>query len=179
MATVGFFSSDFDPKAQLDTFNAAKCEHIYYDQHELLLSVERGDVVVLHDMYCAGKTLTEVLEFLGELAETEADFVCKSAELDSRTSADVYRTLGAVLKLAKAEPKRPAKRAPRAAASDGATTGAPSTGRRGRATVSPEAVDHAIELYQSGTNVKDVCAEVGLSQGTLYKYLRERGISRK
>lgn len=177
MATVGFFNADFDSKAQLDTFNAAKCEHIYYDHDDLLLSVERGDVVVLHDMYCAGRTLTEVLEFLDELSETEADFVCASAGLDSRTSGDVYRTLAAVLKLAKAEPKRPAKRAPRSAS--GTAAGTSGSSRRGRATVSPETVDRAIELYQSGTNVKDVCAEVGLSQGTLYKYLRERNISRK
>lgn len=187
MANVGFFNTDFDPKTQLDAFNAAGCEHIYYDRDELMGNVHEGDVIVLHEMYCAGGTLAEALEFLAGLQETGVDFVCEGSELDSRTSEDVYRTLGAILKLAKNEggrAKRPGRRVSRARVDADATNAdgmgvAETVGRRGRAGVSSEVVDRAIELYQAGTSVKDICEQVGMSQGTLYKYLRERGISRK
>ncbi len=178
MANLGYFNANFDPKTQLDAFNAIKCEHIYYDEAELFEAVKPGDVVILHELYCAGSTLVDALGFLNKLGSADAEFICIGSGLDSRVSKEVYRTLDAIYKFAQSEPKATRRRT-RTAASGDSTASGDGSHRRGRASVDPSAVDHAIELYQSGASVKDVCQEVGLSQGTLYKYLRERGVSRK
>lgn len=177
MSNLGFFNAGFGPKAQLDAFNAVKCEHIFYDEKDLMSILAPGDVVVMCDLPCAGASLVDALAFLLGLEAAGADFVCVQPDLDSRRSKEVYRTLAALQKLALAEPKTARRRTRQAS---GASEGEGEGGhRRGRASVDAATVDRALELYQAGTSVKDVCQEVGLSQGTLYKYLRERGISRR
>lgn len=179
MATIGFFSEKSDPKAQLDAFNAVHCDRFEYDTTTLLQNVQAGDVVVFHEFFNAGGSMREALGVIEQLHERGADFVCNGSDLDSRTSPDVYRTIDAIYKLALAEPK-PAVRAARRRATveaDGSVA-APRASHRGRAGIAPEIVNAALERYQAGESVKSVCEAVGISQGTLYKYIRERGVSR-
>lgn len=172
MATIGFFSEKSDARDQLDAFNAVHCDRFEYDVDTLLAGVQPGDVVVFHEFYNAGPTLRDALGVIERLREKGAEFVCNGSNLDTRTSPAVYETIDAIYKLAQAEPKRATRR--RTASAEGEATG-----HRGRAGLAPETVDEALSRYQAGESVKSVCTAMGISQGTLYKYIRERGITRE
>lgn len=177
MSVIGFFSDKSDAKAQLDAFNAVHCDHFEYDVKSLLDTVQAGDVVVFHEFYNAGPSMRDALAVIESIHDRGADFVCNGSDLDSRTSPDVYRTIDAIYKLALEEPKPeavPRHRVERAAAGGRATAG----GRRGRASIDAAIIDEALERYKNGEPVKAVCEAAGISQGTLYKYVRARGIKR-
>lgn len=175
MATYGFFNDKADSEEQLDAFNAQHCDFIYYDVKKLLDAVGEGDVVVFNELYDASPSLLGALGLVRQIREKGAAFVCVGSDLDSRTSDDVYKTLDALYKLAEAEAAN-AKASARAASAPARK--APSGKRRGRGGIAPEVIDEALESYQAGESVKNVCAAYGISQGTLYKYIRERGVKR-
>lgn len=174
MATVGFFNATADPVAQLDAFNGQQCAFIYHDEASLYQNAQPGDVVVFHDLSGAGADLETALAFIHRLLEHELGFVFVEDGLDTRESEDLGNVLEAMYKLVQAQPKRRAR--PRAARSGDGTT--KSEGGRGRAPIAPEVIDEALTRYTNGDTVHSICEDLGLSQGTLYRYIRDRGVTR-
>lgn len=176
MAVVGYFNPRRDTIKQLEGFNAEQCSYIYHSEHDLLENASEGDVVVLDGLTSAGEDLEHALAFLHRVHERGLDFVCVEDALDSRSTQELYPLVEAMYKVAVQQARE------RRAGQGDATTvpvGAPRRGGRGRAAIAPETVDEALRRYEGGETVRVICEELGLSQGTLYRYARERGISRK
>lgn len=172
MATVGFFNSAADPVAQLDAFNGQQCEYIYHDEAGLFQNAQPGDVVVFDSLSAAGSDLEEALAFIHRLVEHELGFVFVNDGLDTRTSEGLGKVMEAMYKLVQSQPRH-RTRTRQARSSEGK-----SEGGRGRAPIAPEIVDQALARYAQGDTVHAICEELGLSQGTLYRYIRDRGVTR-
>lgn len=176
MSTVGYFNSAVDPVVQLDAFNSQKCDYIYHDEAGLFQNAQAGDVVVFHDLSDAGADLEAALGFIHRLNEHELGFVFVEDGLDTRSSGDLGSVMEAMYKLVQAQAKRSRPRTRTARTSDSAGRG--EGGGRGRAPIAPEVIDEALSRYAQGDTVHSICEELGLSQGTLYRYIRERGVTR-
>lgn len=176
MAVVGYFNPNRDTITQLDAFNQWQCSHIYHSERDLLENAAEGDVVILVDLSCAGRTLEESLAFLHRLHEHGLQFVCAGDDLDSRSSDDVMRVLEAIYKMVQVEARD--KRAAAKAEGDSDEPKPHRGGGRGRVPIDEATIDEALKRYESGDTVRVICEELGLSQGTLYRYARERGVSR-
>lgn len=172
MATVGYFDTSSDSVSQLDAFNDQQCAYIYHDEATLFDNAQEGDVVVVKDLSCAGKDLSAALGFAHRLAEHGLGFVSVGDGLDTRTSGELAAVLEAMYRLVLSQP-RTAER-PEAASKESASA----TGHR-RSSIAPEVIDEALERYQRGDTIKSICEELGLSQGTLYRYARQRGVTRE
>lgn len=173
MATVGYFNAAADPVAQLDAFNGQQCEYIYHDEASLFQNAQPGDVVVLQDLSVAGEDLEAALGFVHRLIAHDLGFFFVEDGLDSRSSEDLGSVIEAMYKLVQAQPKRRTRS--RAAKTDEAGK---SEGGRGRAPIAPEVIEQALNRYVQGDTVHSICEDLGLSQGTLYRYIRERGVTR-
>lgn len=173
MATVGFFNSQGDSIAQLDAFNNEQCEHIYHDERSLFEGTQEGDVVVFSDLSAAGDSLDEALALVHRLKDHGLGFVFVKDGLDTRSSQDLGNVMDAMYNLVKTERKRQVRSGAAAAPAAPAKRGG---GRRPR--ISPEVMDEALSRYAQGETVHSLCEEYGFSQGTIYRYIRERGITR-
>lgn len=172
MATVGFFNAQGDSIAQLDAFNNEQCEHIYHDERSLFEGTQPGDVVVFSDLSAAGEGLEDALALVHRLKEHELGFVFVKDGLDSRSSEDLGNVMDAMYNLVKTERKRQVH------TGAGSSEGSSRRGGGRRPRISPEVIDEALSRYAQGETVHSLCEEYGFSQGTIYRYIRERGITR-
>lgn len=174
MAIVGYFNPKRDSVSQLDAFNSQQCEYIYHDEETLFENTHGGDVVVVEALSCAGADLVSALGFVHRLAQHGIGFVSVGDQLDSRTSEDLPRVMEAMYQLTKNQPRQPSE----TSGTGSGTSTSIRHGGRGRVPVAPEVIDEALARYQRGDTVKAICEELGFSQGTLYRYIKQRGVTR-
>lgn len=174
MATVGFFDSQRDSLPQLDAFNSEHCAYIYHDESTLFDNAQEGDVVVVESLSCAGHDLAAALGFVHRLTQHGLGFVFVADGLDTRVSQDLPGVMEAMYQLVLNQ-GRGGSEGP----SDTPKAAPARHGGRGRAPIAPEVIDEALARYQRGDAIKDICGGLGLSQGTLYRYVRERGVTRQ
>lgn len=176
MATVGYFNSAVDPVVQLDAFNSQQCEYIYHDEASLFQGAQAGDVVVFHDLSSAGTDLDAALAFVHRLNEHQLGFVFVEDGLDTRSTEGLGGVMEAMYNLVQSQAKR--GRARTRTVKAGEPSGRTEASGRGRSPIAPEVIDQALARYVQGDTVHSICEELGLSQGTLYRYIRERGVKR-
>ncbi len=164
---------------QLDALRQAKCERVYTDTasgaktdrkglQEALDHLRAGDTLVVWRLDRLGRTLKQLIELINDLNGRNVGFWSLQENIDTTTTGGklVFHIFGALAEFERGiiqERTRAGLQAARA---------------RGRLGGRPRALDAkrtalARSLYESRQHsIADICSTLGISKGTLYKYLK-------
>ncbi len=164
---------------QLDALNKASCERTYTDTAsgsktdrkgllEALDHLRAGDVLVVWRLDRLGRTLKQLIELINDFKSKDIGFKSLQESIDTTTSGGklVFHIFGAL-----AEFEREVIR-------ERTNAGLTAARAQGRLGGRPKALDAkkaslAKSLYDSKVHsVHDICDTLGISRGTLYRYVK-------
>jgi DNA invertase Pin-like site-specific DNA recombinase len=181
-------ASDPDASIQLDMLKQAGCKQIFIDKADVIQRehpglettfsyMQEGDTLVVWRLDRLARSLLNLVEIVNHLAEQGLEFQSLQESIDT-TGSDgqlVFRTF-AILGSFQRDLNRERTQAGLAAAKARGRKGGRPKG------LSKKAQRKAIlaeKLYLDGElTIREMCEELSISRGTLYNYLRYRGVKR-
>ena len=174
------------PQLQIDALQSAGCQKIYQEiasgaksqrpQLEQMLSQLRsGDVLVVWKLDRLGRSLTHLVQLVNQLLEQDVGLQSLNDPIDT-TSAQGRLMFNIFASLAECERELIGERT---------QAGLKSARARGRSGGRPKGLSEqakltaaaAESLYQEGKlSVRQISRQLDISTGTLYSYLRSRGV---
>ena len=169
---------------QIDALNKAGCERIYQDiasgakaerkgLQDALDNLREGDVLVVWRLDRLGRTLKQLIELINNLNDRNIGFKSLTENIDTTTSGGklIFHIFGALAEFEREVIKERTNAGLQAARSRGRLGGRPKT----KALNDPKKRERLYSLYDSRQYpVKDICEMMGISRGTVYRYLGER-----
>src|SRR5215216_1916823 len=167
---------------QLDALTKAGCGKIYQETasgakadrpvlDEVLSYLRKGDTLVVWRLDRLGRSLKHLIEVVAGLAERGIGFKSLTEQIDTTTPGGklIFHVFGAL-----AEFERDLIRE-RTHAGLAAARARGRLGGRPKALTDPKQVELAQALYADGRHdVATICATLGISRATLYRYLKNR-----
>jgi DNA invertase Pin-like site-specific DNA recombinase len=169
---------------QIDALNKAGCERIYQDiasgakaerkgLQDALDNLREGDVLVVWRLDRLGRTLKQLIELINNLNDRNIGFKSLTENIDTTTSGGklIFHIFGALAEFEREVIKERTNAGLTAARARGRLGGRPKT----KALNDSKKRERLYSLYDSRQYpVKDICEMMGISRGTLYRYLGER-----
>ena len=155
-------------KIYTETASGAKAERPVLD--EVLSYVRKGDTLVVWRLDRLGRSLRHLIEVVAALAERGIGFKSLTEHIDTTTPGGklIFHVFGAL-----AEFERDLIRE-RTHAGLAAARARGRLGGRPRKLADPRQLELARTLYAGGeTDIDTICATLGISRATLYRYLKE------
>jgi DNA invertase Pin-like site-specific DNA recombinase len=167
---------------QIDALNKAGCERIYQDiasgakaerkgLQDALDNLREGDVLVVWRLDRLGRTLKQLIELINNLNDRHIGFKSLTENIDTTTSGGklIFHIFGALAEFEREVIKERTNAGLQAARARGRLGGRP------KAIDDPKKLALIYSLYDSKEHaVAEICKTVGISRGTLYRYLGER-----
>jgi DNA invertase Pin-like site-specific DNA recombinase len=171
-------TSDQNPALQLDALKAAGCERIFTDEgvsggamkrpalDKALATLKTGDVLVVWKLDRLGRSLSHLIQITKQLGERGIGFRSLSEAIDTTSASGrlLFHIVGA---LAEFE---------RALISERTRAGVASARQRGthlgrKPKLTPDQLDHARKLIDTGESPRHVAKSMGVSTATLYRFI--------
>lgn len=166
---------------QIDALNKYGVDRIFEEKQsgmktdrkqlsELLSLLRKDDTLVVYELKRLGRNTKQLLSLAEEFTERGINFVSLTEQIDTTTPMGrfVFTTWCALAQLERDIISENTKSGLAAARSRGRTGGRPSA--------APSKIETALKLYYSGDfSVQEIAELVGLSRGTIYKYLNSGG----
>ncbi|GAB1810929.1 recombinase family protein [Priestia megaterium] len=175
---------------QLKQLTEANVEKVYKDKatgtnvkrdglQELLATVKEGDTIVVTRIDRLARSTKDLLDMVNSLEAQGVGLIIlnvKGTTLDTNTPIGkmMVTMLGAI-----AQFEYDVNREKQLAGVELAKQRGVYKGKPAKYTDKNPKLTHAIEMYQAGKTVKEICAITGIGRNTLYVKLRERGITRE
>ncbi|MBA2679231.1 MAG: recombinase family protein [Ktedonobacteraceae bacterium] len=172
---------------QLDALVRAGCDskHIYTDTisgakterkglEDALDHLRVGDSLVVWRLDRLGRTLKQLIELINDLNTRGGGFRSLQESIDTTTSGGklVFHIFGALAEFEREVIRERTRAGLQAARARGRLGGRPKALR-------PKQIALACSLYDSREHsIQDICETLGVSRGTLYKYVRSTGAAR-
>ena len=170
---------------QIDALTKAGCERIYQEHASgknterpelarMLEALREGDTVVVYKLDRISRSVQDLESLAKRFAEMGVEFASLSEQIDTSTPMGkfFFHVMGAISELERdiiVERTMAGLAAARARGRVG-----------GRKPADQRKVKHALALYDSrAMSVSDICATIGISRPTLYKYLHARDEAKK
>ena len=180
-------TQDQDLALQLDALNDAGCQKIYQEKitgsrrerpqlNKLLEQLREGDVVVIWKLDRLARSLKDLVSLVNEIQEKSGALHSLNDQIDTTTPHGKF-TFHVFAALAEFE---------RDIISERTKAGLAAARARGRKGGRPKGLSQkaqhtaiiAEKLYQERElTVKEICEQLSISKGTLYNYLRYRGVN--
>ena len=174
------------PQLQIDALQSAGCQQIYQEVasgakaqrpqlEEMLAQLRSGDVLVVWKLDRLGRSLTHLVQLVNQLLEQDVGLQSLNDPIDT-TSAQGRLMFNIFASLAEFERELIGERT---------QAGLKSARARGRSGGRPKGLSEqakltaaaAESLYQEGKlSVRQISRQLDISTGTLYSYLRYRGV---
>ena len=174
------------PQLQIDALQSAGCQKIYQEMasgakaqrpqlEQMLAQLRSGDVLVVWKLDRLGRSLTHLVQLVNQLLEQDVGLQSLNDPIDT-TSAQGRLMFNIFASLAEFERELIGERT---------QAGLKSARARGRSGGRPKGLSEqakltaaaAESLYQEGKlSVRQISRQLDISTGTLYSYLRYRGV---
>ena len=165
---------------QLDALKQAGCEKTFTDKistlkaerkglQEALEFLRPGDVLVVWKLDRLGRTLRQLIELVASFNQKGIGFKSLKETIDTTTSTGklVFHIFAALAEFERDIIHERTRAGLDAARARGRTGGRPKA-------LNPKQAAQAKSLYESRKHsIKDICDTLGISRGTLYKYIPE------
>lgn len=172
---------------QIDALRKAGCEKIYQEKasgakterpelNNILQNIRKGDILIIWKLDRLGRSLKHLIEVVNELIGKGAGLKSLKDEFIDTTSAQGRLIFNIFASLAEFE--REIIRERTQAGLDAARARGRKGGRPKGLSKDAEKTAYAAEtLYKEGKlGVNEIAKNLGIAKGTLYSYLRHRGI---
>src|SRR6266516_6251582 len=166
---------------QLDALRTAGCDpaSIFTDKktgkdvdrqglHDALSHLRAGDTLVVWRLDRLGRTVKQLIELINDLNSREVGFRSLQENIDTTTSGGrlVFHILGSLAEFEREVIRERTRAGLQAARARGRLGGRPKA-------LNPKQVALARSLYDSREHsIQDICETLGVSRGTLYKYVQ-------
>ncbi len=171
---------------QLDALKLAGCEKTYTDTasgaktereglQDALDHLRTGDTLVVWRLDRLGRTLKQLIELINEFNSQGIGFKSLQENIDTTTSGGklIFHIFGALAEFERDMIRERTNAGLQAARARGRQGGRPKA-------LTPKQVALAQSLYDSREHpIQDICDTLGISKGTLYKYLNLTSYGRK
>ncbi len=165
---------------QLDALTKAGCEKIYKDTAsgsktereglgQALEHLRTGDTLVVWRLDRLGRTLKQLIELINDFNARPIVFKSLQENIDTTTSGGklVFHIFGALAEFERDIIRERTNAGLQAARARGRLGGRPKA-------LNPKQIALATSLYESQEHsIQDICTILGVSRGTLYKYVGE------
>src|SRR5215207_6107282 len=169
---------------QLDALKSAGCGKIYEETasgakadrpilDEVLSYLRKGDTLVVWRLDRLGRSLQHLIEVVAQLADRGIGFKSLTEQIDTTTPGGklIFHVFGALAEFERDLIRERTQAGLAAARARGRTGGRP------RKLTDPRQMELARSLYAGGeTDIDTICATLGISRATLYRYLREHAV---
>ncbi len=163
---------------QLDALQKASCERIYQDTisgakterpglQDALEHLRRGDTLVVWRLDRLGRTLKQLIELINDFNAKDIGFKSLQENIDTTTSGGklVFHIFGALAEFERDIIRERTNAGLQAARARGRLGGRPKA-------LNPKQIALTRSLYESHEHsIQDICNILGISRGTLYKYV--------
>ncbi len=163
---------------QLDALLKAGVERTYSEHesgirwdrpqfNEMMCQLRQGDVVVVYKLDRLGRSTKQLIDLIDEFNTLGIDFISLQDQIDTTSAMGrfFFRNLASLSELERDLISERTKDGLAAARARGRVGGRPK--------VEARKVDLAMKMYESKDySTSEICAAAGISQGTLYKYLK-------
>jgi DNA invertase Pin-like site-specific DNA recombinase len=164
---------------QIQRLRAAGCDPIFEDQavsgkggkrrqlERCLRALHSGDVLVVTSLDRLGRNLAELIYLIDKMRAASVGFQSLSESIDTTTPQGVltFHLMGALAQFERSLINERTSAGRTAALARGVRFGRPYA-------LSPEQINHAIELAAGGTRVEDIANLLGCSRSSAYRALR-------
>ncbi|MGL6028162.1 MAG: recombinase family protein, partial [Legionella sp.] len=172
---------------QIDALKKAGCEKLYQDQisgsavnrpalDELIQDIRKDDVLVIWKLDRLGRSFKDLITLVNNLMERGVGLKSLNDPIDTTTAQGrlIFNIFGSL-----AEFERELIKERTIAGLEAARARGKKGGRPSGLSKSAQGKAHSAELlYKEGKlSVTEICAQLGLSKATFYKYLKLRGVS--
>ncbi|NCF66979.1 MAG: recombinase family protein [Chloroflexi bacterium] len=180
-------TQDQDLSLQLDALNDASCKKIYKEKitgskkerpqlNELLEQLREGDVVVIWKLDRLARSLKDLVSLVNEIQEKGGALHSLNDQIDTTTPHGkfTFHIFAALAEFERDIIRERTKAGLAAARARGRKGGRP----KGLSKKAQHTAIIAEKLYQERElTVKEICEQLSISKGTLYNYLRYRGVN--
>ena len=179
-------NTDLNASIQLDALKQAGCQHIFTDNingagkdfpglEAALSYMHEGDTLVVYQLERLGRSLTNLVAIVNRLEEREFGFQSLQEAVDTTSTEgrSVFHIFTILAKFEKNIIRERTKVGLTAARARGRKGGRP----KGLSETAQRTAILAEGLYLArDLTVREICKELSISKGTLYNYLRYRGV---
>ncbi len=180
-------TQDQDLSLQIDALNGAGCKKIYKEKitgskkerpqlNELLEQLREGDVVVIWKLDRLARSLKDLVSLVNEIQEKGGALHSLNDQIDTTTPHGkfTFHIFAALAEFERDIIRERTKAGLAAARARGRKGGRP----KGLSKKAQHTAIIAEKLYQERElTVKEICEQLSISKGTLYNYLRYRGVN--
>jgi DNA invertase Pin-like site-specific DNA recombinase len=180
-------TQDQDLSLQLDALNDASCKKIYKEKitgskkerpqlNELLEQLREGDVIVIWKLDRLARSLKDLVSLVNEIQEKGGALHSLNDQIDTTTPHGkfTFHIFAALAEFERDIIRERTKAGLAAARARGRKGGRP----KGLSKKAQHTAIIAEKLYQERElTVKEICEQLSISKGTLYNYLRYRGVN--
>jgi DNA invertase Pin-like site-specific DNA recombinase len=180
-------TQDQDLSLQIDALNNAGCKKIYKEKitgskkerpqlNELLEQLREGDVVVIWKLDRLARSLKDLVSLVNEIQEKGGALHSLNDQIDTTTPHGkfTFHIFAALAEFERDIIRERTKAGLAAARARGRKGGRP----KGLSKKAQHTAIIAEKLYQERElTVKEICEQLSISKGTLYNYLRYRGVN--
>jgi DNA invertase Pin-like site-specific DNA recombinase len=179
---------DQNPGLQITALEAAGCERLFVDKAsgtktekdrpelaKVLAYLNRGDVLVVWRLDRFGRSFNHLVQMIQQLQDRGIGFKSLTETFIDTTSEQGLLLLRIFAAIAQYERSMMLERTNAGIAEarlNGVKFGAPRT-------IDEALVDQGLTLYARGVSVSEILLQTGLVKQTFYKYLNERGVSKR
>ncbi|MEL6148910.1 MAG: recombinase family protein [Chloroflexota bacterium] len=179
-------TTDQDLNLQLDALNAAGCERIYHEKisganknrpqlRQLLDHLREGDEIIVWKLDRLARSLTDLVSLVTEIQEKGASFHSLQDQIDTSSAHGkfTFHLFAALAEFERDIIRERTKAGLAAARARGRVGGRP----KGLSRQAENTARLAEQLYKENKmTVRAICEQLSISKGTLYNYLRHRGV---
>lgn len=180
-------TQDQDLSLQIDALNGAGCKKIYKEKitgskkerpqlNELLEQLREGDVIVIWKLDRLARSLKDLVSLVNEIQEKGGALHSLNDQIDTTTPHGkfTFHIFAALAEFERDIIRERTKAGLAAARARGRKGGRP----KGLSKKAQHTAIIAEKLYQERElTVKEICEQLSISKGTLYNYLRYRGVN--
>ena len=177
---------DQDLSLQLDALRQAGCEQIYQEKitvvtktrpqlQKMLDQLRKEDVVVVWKLDRLARSLQDLVTLVNQIQQTDASLHSLTDQIDTSTAQGkfTFHIFAALSEFERDVIRERTKAGLSAARVRGRKGGRP----KGLSKKATHTAIIAEKLYVEGQlSVKDICEQLSIAKGTLYKYLQHQGI---
>ena len=179
-------NNDPDGSIQIDALKQADCQQIFTDSVDstrkdfpgleaALSYMQKGDTLVVYRLERLGRSLTNLIAGVNQLGEQGYELQSLQEGIDTTSTEDrsLFHVITILAKFGKNIIRERTKVGLAAARARGRKGGRP----KGLSETAQRTAILAEELYLArDLSIREICEELSISKGTLYNYLRYRGV---
>lgn len=177
---------DQDLSLQLDALKVAGCTKVFQEKvtgskkkrpelEKMLEQLRPGDIVVIWKLDRLARSTKDLIDLVNQIQERKAELQSLTEKIDTTTATGklVFHLFAALAEFEKDIIRERTQAGLVAARARGRNGGRP----KGLSKKAQQTAIIAETLYQEGQlTVSEICEQLSVSRGTLYKYLRYRGV---